>query len=60
MGGALGSGRYGRGIQEQMHKQHIHIQHIFREENQLADYITNLAYEEGTTLIFTEFKQVPK
>lgn len=47
-------------IQQQIHKQHIHIQHIFREGNQLANYIANLAKGEGTTIVYKEFKQVPK
>lgn len=36
------------------------MQHIFREENQLADHIANLAANKGATLIYGDFKQVPK
>lgn len=36
------------------------IQHIFREGNQLADYLANEAANEDRTLTYNSFNQLPK
>lgn len=47
-------------IKHQIQQQKIHILHIFREGNQLADYLANEAVNEPRTLIYYNFKQLSK
>lgn len=42
-----------------MHKQEAVIQHIFRKRNQLADYLSNLAYSHTSKKVFLSFKELP-
>lgn len=42
-------------IKHQIQQQNIHIQHIFREGNQLADYIANKALKEQRIIIYNNF-----
>lgn len=47
-------------IQEHIRRQHIQINHIFREGNKLAEYMANLATNESTTLVYNSFTQLSK
>lgn len=47
-------------IQKQIHHQNIHIQHIYREGNQLADFIGNQVADDEATLVYTQFQQLSK
>lgn len=47
-------------IQRHIQQQQIHIQHIYREGNQLVDFIANQAINDKTTLVYTHFHQLPK
>lgn len=46
-------------IRELMQQLNIHIIHIFREANQLADFITNTAIDSEGMLQFNNFNQLP-
>lgn len=46
-------------IQRHIQDQQITMQHIYREGNQLADYIANIAANEETNLTYEHFTQVP-
>lgn len=37
----------------------LQIQHIYREGNQLADYIANLAFAGPNIIVFNTFKELP-
>lgn len=47
-------------IQKQIHHHNIHIQHIYREGNQLVDFIANQAADDEATLVYTQFQQLSK
>ncbi|KAK4707484.1 hypothetical protein R3W88_032976 [Solanum pinnatisectum] len=46
-------------IHELMNTLHIHIKHIFREANQLADFITNTTIDQEEKQQFLNFNQLP-
>lgn len=46
-------------IQEHIRIQQIHIKHIFREKNQLANYVANLAINQLQSIQFNTFNQLP-
>lgn len=45
--------------QRHIQQQNIHINHIYREGNQLVDYIANEAANEETSLKYEHFNQLP-
>lgn len=45
-------------IQAQIQQQHIHVQHIFREGNRIADFLANQALEEQREFIYNNFRQL--
>lgn len=46
-------------IRDNMGHLKANIHHIFKEGNQLADYLANLAFEHQDKQIFYEFKELP-
>lgn len=46
-------------IQEHIRTQQIHIKHIFKEKNQLADYVAHLAINQLQSIQFNTFNQLP-
>lgn len=41
-----------------MNKQQAVIQHIFRKENNLADYLANMTYSQTSKLVFYTFNEL--